>query len=181
MVIRCDKVSLRVVGLRLSESDLKTSLINSLDFLLLLILSWCVMTFTHELGHIITGCCSGGHLQKWDLAPWRLPYSFFDPNPHPLLTLWGGPILGAVIPCVVATVWRSNRGWFVAYFCVLANGIYLLLAWWSGERFLDTPQLLEQGASRFSVGLFCLVTISMGYIGIRKTCMLLLTRNTKRT
>ncbi|RMF40779.1 MAG: hypothetical protein D6753_10925 [Planctomycetota bacterium] len=62
-----------------------------------------VMAFTHEIGHIVGGWCCGGTLKTADLIPWHLPYSIFDPDPKPLVTLWCGPILGIVVPPTART------------------------------------------------------------------------------
>ena len=67
----------------------------------LLVASWSVMTFVHESGHLICGFECGGTLTSADVLPWHLPDSFIEPDPHPLVTLWGGPILGVVIPAAV--------------------------------------------------------------------------------
>lgn len=133
----------------------------------LLILSWCVMTITHEAGHILGGWCSGAVLRDADLRPWRLPYSLFEPNPHPLVTLWGGPLIGVIVPALAAVLVRRNWMWFIAFFCVLANGAYLAAGWASRDPFLDTQQLLEHGASRVAIGLYCLLTVGVGYAGLR--------------
>lgn len=45
--------------------------------LILLLISWVVMTFTHELGHLIGGWSCGATLQAVDMWPWRLPYIIF--------------------------------------------------------------------------------------------------------
>ena len=103
-------------------------------FVLLLAASWCIMTVTHESGHILCGWAAGGTLQQADVAPWHLPHSNFDPDPQPLVTLWGGPILGALVPLTVALLVRRGWVWFIAYYCVLANGSYLAVAWFTGER-----------------------------------------------
>lgn len=142
-----------------------------LKLLVLLIVSWCVMTFVHESGHIICGYACGGILQNVDLVPWHLPYSIFEPDPHPLVTLWGGPILGVAIPTILAFVIRSGWMWFIAYFCTLANGVYLATAWLAGDRFLDTPKMLEHGAHPISIAMFCLLTIGFGYVGFRQQCV----------
>ena len=110
------------------------------------------MTFVHESGHIIGGWCCGGTLKDADLWPWHLPYSLFDPDPRPLVTLWAGPILGVVLPTLLALVIRRDWAWFIANFCIIANGVYLAVAWWSGDRFLDTQMLLANGASPFAIG-----------------------------
>lgn len=145
-----------------------------LKFVALLVASWCVMTVSHELGHIICGCACGGTLTDADLLPWHLPYSFFEPDPHPLVTLWGGPILGVMIPVTIAFLIRTKWICFIAYFCVLANGSYLATAWVSGDRFLDTPKMLEHGAHPISVAIYCLLTIGFGYVGFRRHCAFVL-------
>lgn len=139
-------------------------------FAILLVVSWIVMTFTHEMGHIIGGMCCGGKLRDVDLWPWHLPYSIFDPDPLPLVTLWCGLLSGVLVPAIVAVLIRQEWMWFIAHFCVLANGVYIATAWLSGDRFLDTPRLLQQGASPVAIGLYCFVTIGFGYAGFRRSC-----------
>lgn len=142
-----------------------------LKLVALFIVSWCVMTFVHESGHVICGCASGGTLQSTDLVPWHLPYSSFEPDPHPLITLWGGPILGVVTPATVAFAIQKDWMWLIAYFCMLANGAYIATAWASGDRYLDTPKLLEHGAHPIWIGIYCLLTIAFGYVGFRRQCV----------
>lgn len=145
----------------------------------LLLLSWCVMTTTHELGHLLAGWLGGGTLVEVELRPWQLPHSRFAPDPHPLLTLWGGPVLGIVLPVLLA--WMIDRpwAWFVSNFCVLANGLYLALAWYSGERWLDTPRLLAEGASPLAIGLLIALTVPIGYLGFRKSVAHVMWRSQK--
>lgn len=129
------------------------------------------MTFTHELGHMIGGACCGGVLQSADLRPWRLPYSIFEPDPFPLVTLWAGLLIGVLAPVAVAMIVRRDGMWFIANFCVLANGAYIAVAWFSGDRFLDTPRLLEHGVSPFTIAAYCVLTIGFGYVGFRRSCI----------
>ncbi len=141
------------------------------EFLVLLAVSWVVMTFTHETGHLVGGWLGGATLVECDLAPWRMPYCLHDPDPNPLLTLWSGPVLGMVVPVAVAAVVRARRVWFVADFCLLANGLYLAASWYSGDAYLDTPRLFAEGASPVAVGAYCLVTIGVGYVRFRRDCI----------
>lgn len=136
----------------------------------LLAASWVVMTFTHEIGHIIGGTCCGGTLRSADLWPWHLPYSIFDPDPFPLITLWSGLLIGIFVPFLLAVFIQRESMWFVAHFCVLANGIYTATAWISGDRYLDTPKLIEHGASRVTILIYCIATIGFGYAGFRRAC-----------
>ena len=135
-------------------------------FTVLLVISWVVMIFTHESGHIIGGWISGATLKSADLLPWHLPYSLFEPDPRPLVTLWCGPILGVAVPSLIAMLIRRNWSSFVAYFCILANGAYLATAWISGDQYLDTPRLLEHGAHPVWIVAYCVLTIGVGYVGI---------------
>jgi hypothetical protein len=132
------------------------------------------MTFSHEMGHIIGGICCGGSLKSADLLPWHLPYSFFDPDPFPLVTLWAGLIIGAMAPVAVAMIIQREWMWFIANFCVLANGAYIGTAWFSGERYLDTPKMFEHGASPIAIGVYCSLTIGFGYFGFRRSCTIAL-------
>ena len=132
------------------------------------------MTFTHEMGHILGGWCCGGTLADADLLPWRLPYSFFKPDPHPLITLWCGPILGIITPLTIAALINRMPYWFIAYFCMLANGVYIAAGWFSGDSYLDTTQLFAHGASRWSVLVYCAVSITVGYLGFRKAFLAIL-------
>ena len=66
---------------------------------------------------------------------------------------------------------RRNWAWFVAHFCLLANGSYLALAWVSGEQHLDTPRLLQHGAHPVTIAAYCVLTIGVGYAGFRRQCV----------
>ncbi len=133
------------------------------------------MTFTHEMGHIIGGTLCGGVLQSAELLPWRLPSSIFEPDPLPLVTLWSGLILGVLIPVSFALVIQRQWMWFIANFCILANGVYIATAWFSDARYLDTPKMLEHGASPSAIAVYCLLTIGFGYVGFRRSCIVALT------
>lgn len=141
----------------------------------LLGLAWVVMTITHECGHLVGGALGGAVLTDLDVAPWRMPFSLHAPDPHPLLTLWAGPLGGVLAPLVVAFLVRHHAVWFVADFCLLANGVYLALGWFTGDRLLDTARLLAAGAHPLGIGLFCIVTIAIGYPRFRADCVRLWT------
>lgn len=137
--------------------------------LLLLLIAWCVMTLTHELGHVTAGWAGGGQLVMAELRPWRLPYSLHQPDPHPLVTLWGGPILGVVLPTLMACAVRRNWVWLIAGFCLLANGTYLAVAWFSDDAQLDTQKLLHAGAAGWMIWGYSAVCIGAGYGMFRRS------------
>lgn len=144
-------------------------------FISLLAVAWVVMTVTHECGHVLGGMGCGATLTDFDLAPWRLPYSLHSPDPHPLVTLWAGPLVGIALPLSLAAIIRKRWSWFVADFCLLANGSYLALAWLSGDRFLDTPRMLDAGANPATIVCYCILTIGTGYVWFRADCIHYLT------
>ena len=145
-----------------------------------LVVAWLVMTLTHEAGHVLVGWLGGATLVevRW----WGLPYSVHEPDPHRAWTLWGGPMVGVLGPVLLAgglsflvrrrhaPAWRKAhfRGWFVADFCVLANGVYLALAWASGDPTLDTARLLEAEVPPVFIAMFCAATIGLGYVRFRR-------------
>ncbi|WP_146580826.1 hypothetical protein [Neorhodopirellula pilleata] len=129
------------------------------------------MTFSHEIGHLIGGWCGGATLTGYSVSPWRLPFSLHNPDPNPMLTLWAGPVLGVTLPILAALLIRQSWCWFVADFCLLANGVYLALAWWAGDRFLDTPRMLAAGVAPISIITFCLATVALGYVRFRADCI----------
>ena len=152
---------------------------KALYFVLLLLAAWCVMTFSHEVGHIVGGTCCGGTLRDYELRPWKLPYSFFEPDPRPLVTLWCGPLLGVLVPLTIAIVVRKRWMWFISHFCTLANGCYLATAWFTGDQFLDTTKLLKHGAHPVTIVAYCVATIVGGYLGFRAVCVSILKRDSE--
>ena len=154
--------------------------VRTVFFIGTILLSWCVMIETHEVGHIVGGWLSGASLRDWQLWPWELPYSFFDPDPHPLITLWAGPVLGSIVPLAIAMVFHNEWIWLIANFCVLANGLYLALAWGAGGSSLDTQRLLAAGAWPISIVGFCLVTIVPAYFGFRANFISVFSRSVAR-
>ena len=143
-------------------------------FVLLLIASWIVMVVTHECGHLLGGMAGGATCIEFDLAPWRLPYSLHQPDPQPLLTLWSGPLLGVLFPMAAASVIRKPLAWFIADFCLVANGAYLALAWLSGDPWLDTARLLAEGSPPVLIVVYCVFTLGIGYHRFRSDCVRLL-------
>lgn len=135
---------------------------------LLLLASWTVFALTHEGGHIVGGWACGGTLVEAELRPWRLPHSFFAPDPRPLVTLWCGPLVGVVVPLLAGWVARRSEVWFVAWFCVLANGAYIATGWLTGDSELDTTKLLAAGAPVWSIALYIVATVVPGYVGFRR-------------
>lgn len=151
--------------------DARVSVRGVIRLAALLVLAWPVMTITHEVGHLIGGWLGGATLVDVQLMPWQLPYSVFHPDPHPRLTLWSGPLFGALAPLVVAAILRRPAVWWVAWFCMLSGGVYLAIGAFAGGRELDTPRLLHHGASPWSIVAFSLLTIGWSYPRFRDACI----------
>ena len=111
-----------------------------------------------------------------DLRPWGPPYSIFDPDPMPLVTLWCGPILGAAVPLLIAMLVRREWMSFIASFCVVANGVYIATAWLANDPYLDTPMLLKHGAHPAAIAIYCIVTIAYGYVRLRRSFVRLVSK-----
>ena len=77
----------------------------------------------------------------------------------------------------LALVIRRDWSWFVSSFCLLANGVYIAGAWVSGDRYLDTTEMLRHGAHPLSLAIYCLITIIGGYVGFRRAAIRILFAN----
>ena len=93
--------------------------------------SWLAMLALHEIGHMLHARISGGRVVKVSLPLWGFSQTIVWPNPHELFVVWGGPIWGAAIPLLAATMMRSALHKvpdvlrFFSGFCLIANGAYI--------------------------------------------------------
>jgi hypothetical protein len=100
------------------------------------------------------------------LRPLAISRTDVEPNPHPLLVAWGGPVLGAALPVAayaLAAALMPKWNWaarFFAGFCLLANGLYIGVG--SMEGIGDAGDLLRGGAPRWSLWLFGVTTAPAG-------------------
>ena len=85
---------------------------------------------------------------------------------HPLLVVWGGPILGSLLPLVVLGITRLVRSGFFylfqffAGFCLVANGAYVGVGSFGGVG--DAGELIRYGAPRWTLIVFGLVCVPLG-------------------
>jgi hypothetical protein len=132
----------------------------------LLTASWLGMMLVHESGHALAAWLTGGQVVRIVWHPLVFSETVVDPNPHPLAVVWGGPIVGVILPLVLAGL-ASWRRWtfhylcmFFAGFCLISNGLYLGLGWI--DRVGDAGDLLHW---QTSVGLlvgFGLLSVPLG-------------------
>ena len=96
-----------------------------------LALSWLAMMVVHEAGHVAGAVCTGATVEKMVLHPLAISRTDVGNNQRPLVVIWAGPILGALLPLVMLCFFRQAK-WscrplvrFFAGFCLLANGGYI--------------------------------------------------------
>jgi len=129
--------------------------------------SWLAFMVVHEFGHALTAWFTGGSVALMNLHPLKISWTAFARNPHPQLVAWGGPVWGALLPVVFLATARLVRlpglylFRFFAGFCLVANGLYLLVD--SFERGGDGGTLIRTGASQWELLLFGVLTSPLGF------------------
>lgn len=130
-------------------------------------LSWLGFMIVHEFGHVVAGWATGADVSRVVLHPLQISWTSFSTNPNPLLVAWGGPVLGCVLPLILVAGVNAARLSgrylirFFAGFCLVANGLYLLVD--SFERGGDGGTLLKNGASQWQLILFGLIATPVGF------------------
>src|ERR1700722_19897665 len=60
--------------------------------------SWLAMQAAHETGHVIGALLTGGKVATVVLHPLTISHSELIDNPHPLVVVWAGPLVGVTLP-----------------------------------------------------------------------------------
>jgi len=129
--------------------------------------SWLVMQAVHELGHVLGAATTGGTVTKVVLHPFTISRTDVHPNPHALIEVWAGPIVGVVLPLIAYLLAKALRSpgvflfSFFAGFCLVANGVYIGAAWLT-DGGADAGDLLRLGATHWQLVLFGLLTVPLG-------------------
>lgn len=124
------------------------------------------MQIVHELGHVLAAWAVGETVERVVLYPLVISRTDVSHDRHPLLVVWGGPVVGAVLPLGMLAVARSLRFrllylfQFFAGFCLIANGVYLGVGSFGGVG--DAGDLLRHGAPRWTLIAFGLVCAPAG-------------------
>ena len=141
--------------------------VRSHQFLLIasiLWVSWLTMMLVHEGGHVLGALATGGKVRLVVWHPAVMSRTDVSPNPHPLVEVWAGPIVGSLFPAVLAVSCMRLRVAYlvrtVAGFCLIANGAYI----GSGaiQPVGDAAELVAHGMSRWILAMFGLVTVTSG-------------------
>ncbi|SIO56917.1 hypothetical protein SAMN05444166_5316 [Singulisphaera sp. GP187] len=131
-----------------------------------LALCWLGMQVVHETGHVLTAWGSGERVDRVVLHPLTISRTDATHGRHPLIVIWGGPILGTLLPpCVSALSKLARSGLtylfrFFAGFCLIFNGAYLGVGSFEGVG--DAGDLLRHGASRWTMIAFGLICVPSG-------------------
>jgi hypothetical protein len=126
------------------------------------------MMATHELGHVLAVWAGGGIVDHVILHPFALSQTVIRRNPHPLAAVWAGPVVGCLLPLVLAGVvaaWRPRLNYlmhFFAGFCLIANGAYIGIGAFEGVG--DAGQMLTHGTPFWVLPAFGLITAISGLL-----------------
>jgi hypothetical protein len=129
--------------------------------------SWLTMMLVHESGHVLGAVTSGGRVRQVVWHPMVISRTDVRPNPHPLVEVWAGPVVGSVVPLAVAAVLAATRvrfaylAWVLAGFCLIANGAYIGIGVWQPVG--DTRELVALGTPRWCLALFGAVAVVGGF------------------
>ncbi len=129
-------------------------------------LCWLAMMAAHELGHVAAGWTTGGTVTKVVLHPLAISRTDVWPNPHPLVVVWAGPLLGSTLPLGIWLVLRFFRlpalylARFLAGFCLIANGAYIGVG--SFKQVGDAGEMIRHGTPAWILWAFGGVTFPAG-------------------
>jgi Peptidase M50B-like len=129
--------------------------------------SWLAMQVVHELGHVLVAHLTGAEATKVALHPLIVSRTDVAENPHPLAVVWGGPLVGSLLPLLLfalAAAFRAPGVYllrFFAGFCLVANGVYIGIGQFLAEG-ADPSVMLENGSPRWLLILFGAAAFPLG-------------------
>jgi hypothetical protein len=128
--------------------------------------SWLAMQGVHEFGHVVGAWLTNAEIIKVVLHPWIISRTDIGHNPHPLVVVWAGSVLGSVLPLLaflIAKVCRAPGVYlfrFFAGFCLIANGVYIAFGPVNGAG--DPGVMMQHGSARWVTILFGILTAPLG-------------------
>jgi hypothetical protein len=129
-------------------------------------IAWLLMMLVHESGHVLGATLTGGTVQRMVWYPTIISRTDVSPNPHPLIEVWAGPIVGAVIPllgAIASQFFRLSAAYlvfFFAGFCLIANGAYIGLG--AICPIGDGKELINHGVPNWTLAVFGFLTVTLG-------------------
>ena len=143
----------------------------------LLPLCWLLMQAVHELGHVAAAVATGGTISRVVLHPLTISRTDLAENPHPLLAVWAGPVVGVLLPAFALAVSLAARfRWsffvrFFAGFCLVANGAYIGAGSFAGIG--DCGEMLGLGTPAWCMWAFGVAGVAAGlglWNGLGREC-----------
>ena len=136
------------------------------------ILSWYGMMAIHEAGHCFGALATGAKIDAVQIPIAGFSRTDFSESRSPLLVVWAGPLLGAVMPALllallgVVTRRIKHVLLFFVGFCLLANGAYIGLGAFSGAG--DCRQLARSGCPTWLMAAFGIASSGSGLLAWHK-------------
>jgi len=119
------------------------------------VLSWYGMMAVHEAGHCLGAVATGARIEAVEIPLAGFSRTDFSGGSCPLLVVWAGPVLGAILPVALLALLpvvgpRTKHVLFsFVGFCLLANGAYIGLGALSGAG--DCRQLAQYGSPSWTM------------------------------
>ena len=131
---------------------------------------WFAMQLLHELGHLVAAKLLGVTVVQFHFGLLTVSHTMLDETGQSQATLfavtWAGPMIGMILPFAIwgTIAWLRVReaflARFLAGFCLVANGCYLLGGlFFPADGYIDSSVLLAHGAMRWQI-------VAVGIIGI---------------
>jgi hypothetical protein len=130
-------------------------------------LSWLTMMLVHESGHVMGALATGGRVRRVVWHPAVISRTDVQPNPHPLIEVWAGPLIGSLLPLAaagVASLLRLRAAyllWVMAGFCLIANGAYIGVG--AFHPIGDAQELIAHGMPRWILAAFGAIALVAGF------------------
>ena len=137
-----------------------------------LLFCWYAMQLLHEVGHVIAAWGLGIEIVQFHFGLLTISHTMLNESgqsPNIILAAtWAGPLVGMILPLAIwgmAAAVRFRETFllrFLAGFCLVANGCYLLCG--PADGYADTGILLAHGAMRWQLVVAGLIGIIIGFL-----------------
>jgi len=124
------------------------------------------MMLVHEFGHVLGAMATGGQVRRFVWHPLAFSRTDVMPNPMPMVVVWSGPMVGVLLPLMLAglsTYFKLQWTYlmqFFAGFCSIANGAYISLG--KINHVGDAGDMLRLGVPVWYMIIFGCVCIPVG-------------------
>jgi sterol desaturase/sphingolipid hydroxylase (fatty acid hydroxylase superfamily) len=129
--------------------------------------SWLAMQVVHEAGHVLVARSTGAEVIKVALHPLIMSHTAIGENPHPLAVVWGGPLVGCLLPLALFALAAALSApgvylfRFFAGFCLVANGVYIGAGHFIANG-ADPWVMMESGSPRWVLVVFGALAFPLG-------------------